>query len=81
MEACFGGRPDGVEYFLVAMEQFLRRWSYQFANEGEANEYISGCFDGIATQWDMDIYRLRAPELGSCSCLFNPSEHSLETQP
>lgn len=63
MEACFNGSSSAVAYFLVAVEQFLRRWGNQFQNEGEIMEYISGCFVRKATQWYMDLYRLGAPEL------------------
>lgn len=65
----FAGSADGV-CFLVAVEQFLCRWGYQFANKGEIIEYILGHFDGLAAQWYVDLYRSRAPELESLPLFF-----------
>lgn len=63
MDTCFDGSLEAVRYFLVAVDQFLRRWGYQFANYEEVIEYNSVHFNGKGTQWNMDLYRMGAEEL------------------
>lgn len=70
MEAHFEGSSDKVSYFIVATEEFLRRWGYQFHSEAEAIIYTLDCFDSTTTDWYIDLDHLRAPELCSLELFF-----------
>lgn len=61
----FDGNPDEVASFLVATEQFLNRWGYQFADEGDVVEYIAGQLNGAALKWYVNLFQSGAPELYS----------------
>lgn len=74
LKARFGGSSDNVSCFIVAVDQFLRRWGHPFVDHELRIEYIYGHLVGKAAQWYVDLYemgfgqerprRLKAAETG-----------------
>lgn len=63
MTTQFNGNVDEIASFQVAVEHFLNCCGYQFMDETNIVEYISGQLDGPASHWYVNLYQSGAPEL------------------
>lgn len=70
MTARFGRDAEDLGPFQIAVEQFLNRWGYQFANEAEIVELIFTLLNGAARTWYVNLYKTGAPEMYSLATFF-----------